>query len=160
MDMFTTGFLQCSLSRVASKLSTPHIFHVGALDSWPGTLARGECAMMIFNTQYGTESGEHWLAVYVDGRNAFYFDSFPLRPFPQLVLSKLAKICDSVENVNAEGFVLQNPTSPLCGLYCLAFLLCAGNGQTLNLCANNVVYNDVHILDVVLPYLCSPTYAL
>ena len=157
--MFTTDFLLCALTKIASTLSIPHVVHVGALDSWPGTLVRNKCAMMIFNTQYGTESGEHWVVVYVDGTNAFYFDSYPARPFPHVVLSRLTRIYDKVENVNPEGFVLQNPTAPLCGLYCLAFLLCASNGQTLNLCANNVVYNDVHVLDVVLPYV-YPTYAL
>ena len=153
MELFTTDFLRCALSKIALKLATFHRVHVGALDSWPEALTRGDCALMIFNTEYETQSGEHWVAVYADGYKAYTFDSFPARPFPQHILSRVAKIYDRVESANPEGFILQNPLAPLCGLYCLAFLLCASHGQTLNLCGNNVVYNDVHVLDVVLPYI-------
>ena len=154
MEVFTTDFLHATLIKMATKMPTLPFVHVGALDSWPETIKYGDCALMIFNTEYASQRGEHWIAVYVDGKNAFYVDSFPMRPFPQRVLVKLTKLYDKVENVNREGFILQNPLSPLCGVYCLAFLLYAGHGQTLKLCADNVLQNDVHVLDVVLPYLC------
>ena len=154
VETFDTEFLTRALTRIIKDANRPHQVHVGSVDSWP-ELIRGENVAMIFNTEYLAQPGEHWVAVYVDGesQSGIVFDSLPVRPFPQLVLNKLGKLCVSVYNANPERYILQHPEYPLCGIYCLAFLHCFANKKTLKLCSNNQLMNDVFVLDVVLPYL-------
>jgi hypothetical protein len=51
----------------------------------------------IFNTDRSSEPGEHWIAVYIQGKRASYFDSFGRNPdiYPMLS-TQLKKLCTSV----------------------------------------------------------------
>ena len=112
---------------------------------------------MIFNTQYETQPGQHWIAVFINGtmQEAYLFDSMPLQPFPQLIRSRLSKLATTIHNTNPDNLVLQDPTSPLCGIYCLAFLEHISKGQTLELCANNQLKNDIDILAHMWPFIAK-----
>lgn len=155
MSVFNTDFLHAVLTTMTSK-NANLILHVGSVDSWPTHLTHGkQAAAMIFNTDYANEAGEHWVAVFIDGQNetGYIFDSLPLRPFPNNVLHKLAKICTLVHNVNPDRFQLQDRQSQLCGLYCLAFLNHFHKREPFLLCPNNPILNDVVVLEHVLPYI-------
>ena len=66
------------LSHLASRINTEFL--------------RGHYAAMTFNTDYSNEPGEHWVSVFINGctQEAFIFDSFPIRPFPQSVMKQVA----------------------------------------------------------------------
>lgn len=153
--LFNTDFLRKGLN-IIGTLNPNMKIHVGSADSWPNHLVRGETAAMIFNTHYHNEPGEHWVGAYIDGsaQKCFIFDSMPLQDYPAIVLSKISSICNSVVNDNKDGFVLQHPSFPLCGLYCLAFLERRTNHlPPLELDPLARMQNDVKVLDFMLPYL-------
>jgi len=116
---FDTEFLRDVLKEIAADLPTRHITHVGSVDSWPHQQQQLANAMLIFNTHYATQPGQHWFAVYITGSTAFLFDSMRLhRPFPQIVLSKLSQQCKKIINVVDDFALLQDP-----GLQCAGFIV-------------------------------------
>ena len=124
MSVFNTEFLHKILTMIVNEVSEPHIVFVGSVDSWPENLFKSKYATMIFNTDYENEVGEHWIAVYIDGKMnlAYIFDSLPVHPFPQNIIKKLSKICDKIYDINPQRYILQRPDFPLCEIYCLVFL--------------------------------------
>ena len=84
MSVFNTEFLRKILTMIANEVSEPHIVFVSLVDLWPENLFKSKYATMIFNTDYENKVGEHWIAVYIDGkmRSAYIFDSLPVHPFP------------------------------------------------------------------------------
>lgn len=140
------------------NVQPPLLLHVGAVDSWPSDLVQGQTnAALIFNTHYTNQVGEHWVAVYIDGpRNAAYlFDSLPDRPFPQNVLSRLGKMNISAHDTNPARHQLQQRSSPLCGLYCLAFLDHISKRKPFLLCLDNQLSNDITVVDHVIPFILA-----
>ena len=151
---FDTEFLHDVLKEIAADLPTLHITHVGSVDSWPQQQQQLANAMLIFNTHYATQPGQHWFAVYITGSTAFLFDSMRLhRPFPQIVLSKLSQQCKKIINVVDDFALLQDPWSPMCGIHCLAFLERAAHRKTFELCNESYEMNDIIAFSVVLPYI-------
>ena len=151
---FDTEFLHDVLKEIAADLPTRHITHVGSVDSWPHQQQQLANAMLIFNTHYATQPGQHWFAVYITGSTAFLFDSMRLhRPFPQIVLSKLSQQCKKIINVVDDFALLQDPWSPMCGIHCLAFLERAAHRKTFKLCNESYEMNDIIAFSVVLPYI-------
>ena len=151
---FDTEFLHDVLKEIAADLPTLHITHVGSVDSWPHQQQQLANAMLIFNTHYATQPGQHWFAVYITGSIAFLFDSMRLhRPFPQIVLSKLSQQCKKIINVVDDFALLQDPWSPMCGIHCLAFLERAAHRKTFKLCNESYEMNDIIAFSVVLPYI-------
>ena len=157
MSVFDTEFLQKILTMIGKEVSEPHVEFVGAVDLWPENLLKGKYAAMIFNTDYENEVGEHWVAVYIDGKmqSAYIFDSLPVRPFPQNILKKLGKICNKIYDINPQRHILQRPDFPLCGLYCLMFLERFSKNLPFLLCSENRLLNDVNVLKHMLPYIVS-----
>ena len=158
ITLFDTEFLTDLLTSIGNEVPEKElVLHVGAVKSWPLQLYRGRNAAMIFNTDYENEPGEHWVAVYINGqtKTAFCFDSMPLRPFPSEIRSNLCKICDRVLMVNRNGFVVQHPDYPLCGLYCLFFLEHYSKDFDFNLTPDNLLYNDIRVLAHMMPFVCK-----
>ena len=112
---------------------------------------------LIFNMDYENEVGEHWVAIYIDGkmRSAYIFDSLPVRTFPQNIIKKLSKICDKIYDLIPQCYILQRPDFPLCRIYCLVFLECYSKNQPFLLCPENRLLNDFMILKHMLPYIVS-----
>jgi len=73
----------------------------------------------ICNTQPCSKRGEHWVALYVDDGDAFYFDSFGLPPLSTDLYDYIIKYNLRMSYSN---FILQHPSSINCGEYCIAFL--------------------------------------
>ena len=157
MSVFNTEFLHKLLVMIVNEVSEPHIVFVGSVDSWPENLFKSKYATMIFNTDYENEVGEHWVAVYIDGKmkSAYIFDSLPVRPFPQNIIKKLSKICNKIYDINPQRYILQRPDFPLCGIYCLVFLERYSKNQPFLLCPENRLLNDVNVLKHMLPYIVS-----
>jgi len=151
--IFNTDFVKQVLDAIMAQVNYPHRTHVGSVDSWPTQLFTGQYAAMIFNTHYENEPGEHWVAIFIDGstKEGFFFDSLPVRPFPQNLLYNLGKLCTRVYEVNHQRHLLQGLN--LCGLYCLAFVEHFSKEQPFILCANNRLLNDINVVNSMLPYL-------
>lgn len=151
-------FLQSVLAEMAKEWTHGNLYQlVGSADSHIKSIPEGSAGAMIFNTHTKFGPGQHWFAVFVDGtrRTAFLFDTLPNRrqPLPQQVTSQLAKMCDKFVDENEDGFQLQNPFSPMCGLYCLAWIRCHIRNEQLRLCPNDWTNNDIIVLNKVLPYI-------
>lgn len=75
---------------------------------------------VIFNTGDSTTSGEHFVCLYKNRKNIFYFDSFGNKPDDKNILLFLKKF-----NVKLiwNSVKIQSDNSNFCGFYCLAFLL-------------------------------------
>lgn len=153
LDIFHTDFLHTILQDIVEPHKIPHVIHVGSRDSWPTQLYSGQHAAMIFNTDLATQSGQHWIAAYVDGVDAYVFDSLPVEPFPDRVLQKLSKICKNVYNANPDAIFFQDSRFPLCGIYSLSFLKSCINKTPLKLCDNFPLANDATVLLDVYPYI-------
>jgi len=75
-----------------------------------------ECGIVNLNTQ--SQPGSHWVAYYVRGTNAVYFDSYGnLRPPPEIV-NYLGK--DTIIAYNDTQY--QSFNSVICGHLCIAFI--------------------------------------
>ena len=74
----------------------------------------------IINMQSSTQgNGTHWVALYVQKSNAFYFDSFgALPPNEVIMLVKQRKGC----HLYYSNWIVQDLKSEACGWYCIAFL--------------------------------------
>ena len=153
VDGLDSEFLRNVLKTIArgNKVSC----YVLARNQIPHEISRENDAALIFNTHFDTQPGEHWVAVFIDSElsKAFLFDSLPLRTFPQEITSWLRSFCDQVVHENEDLFVLQDPSFPLCGLYCLAFLDCCLNRTELNLFKDEPLLNDVYIVDKLWPVI-------
>ena len=68
MLVFNTEFLHKILTMIVNEVTEPHIVFVGLVDSWPENPFKSKYTIMIFNTDYENEVGEHWVAVYIDGK--------------------------------------------------------------------------------------------
>lgn len=62
------------------------------------------------------QGGTHWVALYIDNKNACYFDSFGEEPPLQVI-----RFCSGM-NLIFSDFIIQNINQIACGYYCLAFL--------------------------------------
>ena len=90
---------------------------------------------IIFNTDYSTESGTHWVSFYIDlvGRNRknkpgiYYFDSVANKPQKEIfkLVDKLKKQGTKID-INLDFFyndIQHQKEDTECGIYCLYFLI-------------------------------------
>ena len=71
-------------------------------------------------------SGTHWVAIYVNGDRATYFDSFGVEHVPVEILKFLKN-----KDLHVNIFRVQPTKSVLCGYYCIQFLEFMFEGKTL-----------------------------
>jgi len=82
-----------------------------------------ECGIVNLNTS--AEPGSHWVAYYVKGRKAMYFDSFGnLRP-PRELVNYLGRETNIFYNV----LQYQSFNSIICGHLCIAFIYLASENN-------------------------------
>lgn len=78
-------------------------------------------ALMIVNLSKNTESGTHWVAIYIDkSRNGYYFDSFGMPPRNNFIIHYLET---HVKKLNFNNKQLQHISSVKCGKYCCIFAI-------------------------------------
>ena len=110
---------QLDLFLSTCKITRPHFSGVFPCDQHP-TIFRRPCSF-IWNTAPSDDSGEHWVALWVDDRNFGYFmDSSgadPQSEFREFFTKncvKWKKVFDSP---------VQGLLSDVCGFYCIYFLI-------------------------------------
>lgn len=91
-------------------------------------IARRPSAFII-NTGESWTSGEHWVALWFDGRGkSGYFDSFGLPPRHEDIEDFLLRHSVGYRHNTR---VIQSPTSAVCGLYCAYYVLRKSRGDSL-----------------------------
>ena len=75
---------------------------------------------IIFNTGKKDSDGEHFIAISVSNKKAFYFDPFGERP----ANADIIKFLSSLERTFTWNKIkIQHEVSSFCGFYCLAYLV-------------------------------------
>jgi hypothetical protein len=96
-------------------------------DSFPKTTTSPVC--FVVNTAPSWHPGRHWVAIYrgVDGDE--YFCSYGSKPAVE-IQRNLRK------DYTSNCYMLQSPTSDICGQYCILYLLCKCRGFSLQTFTN------------------------
>ena len=118
-------------------------------------------SLYVFNTHNSSQPGEHWMAMVMRGRTAYYFDSFGRHPrlYPTLS-AKLERACDRVYYSTR---LFQDLSSTACGDYCLLFALLTSRGWSLQRFVNWLaMFNDSeerdHVLRLTVTLLYGTTF--
>lgn len=92
------------------------------------TSSAGE-AFYVFNTQPREKPGEHWMALAIRDRRAYYFDSFGRHPgaYPHLAL----KLRHLFAEIYWNRHPFQSLTTTACGDYCVLYGLLFARGFSL-----------------------------
>ena len=84
---------------------------------------------LIANTEPSQKAGEHWVAVWIDGRGrGEYFDSYGLRAKQELQ-QQMKKWAPNGWRQVINGDPIQEPLSTVCGQHCLWFLYQRARGR-------------------------------
>lgn len=73
---------------------------------------------LIINTGDSQTVGEHWIAVKVNGKKCFYFDSFGL-PIMNVFIKEFLK---KYEKCYYSRICIQDISSTACGMFCIMFI--------------------------------------
>ena len=109
----------------------------------------------VCNTDDGDETGEHWIALYVDADgHGDYFCSYGLPPRHAAFRTFMNNHCTEwTHNVKR----LQSPLSNVCGHYCVAYLLLrcivVPMRTFVNMFGTDLVANDCRVFDWVKPMM-------
>lgn len=110
--------------------------------------------MTIINLDDGSQGGSHWTALWCDGKDTVYYDSFGAYPPPEII--SWAKPCTK-NGFYYSAWIVQHIKSEACGFYCVAFGLFIRKerktGESLRDCFNRFVNlfeddsrkNDAHL---------------
>lgn len=156
--MNTTEIIKCVLQDPKAKRIFkgvyPHDYLNEALKKKPGL----KPAIFIINTHSSRQRGEHWVAVYTDGRGgAEYFDSFGLAPLHPNI-KKFLFDCAPNGKIIHNHRSIQHVASNSCGLFVLHFTCMKGRGASLRralspFCSINLWRNDRIVLQQITPLL-------
>ena len=108
-----------------------------SLDCFPKAKALPIC--YVINTSPSWHPGTHWVVVYKGKDRDEYFCSYGSEPSNEIqrILRK---------DYTSNRYLLQSPTSDLCGQYCILYLLCKCRGYSLrkfeNCFSSNSNFND------------------
>lgn len=84
----------------------------------------------VINTDSSRGVGEHWVAVYFNGRGkAEYFDSFGFPPMHSDIKSFILKHCN---NYLYNKRLIQDLTSSMCGVYAVYYVLMKSRGVSMS----------------------------
>ena len=105
----------------------------------------------VINLDEYSDTGTHWVALYVNNNCVTYFDSFGLEHIPKEI-----KTFINNKNIKTNIFRIQAYDSIMCGYFCIGFIDFMLAGKTLteftNLFSpNNFKKND----DIILNYFMS-----
>ena len=116
----------------------------------------------IINLDEYSDSGTHWVALYVKNNNVTYFDSFGVEHIPKEIKAFINRSLSSAmqsKNIITNIFRIQAYDSITCRYFCIGFIDFMFKGKTLidytNLFSpNKFKKND----DIILNYFMSNTY--
>jgi len=74
----------------------------------------------IINTASSYENnGTHWVCLYLNNKQSFYFDSYASTPLQEVI-----NFCKSFsKHLSYNNYIIQSLGSDNCGIFCLAFIL-------------------------------------
>ena len=110
-------------------------------------------ACYIMNTKPISQSGEHWVAVYLSPYNKHeFFDSYGRRQ--STILPTLRKPSTGKNNIWLENTIaLQGPNSAVCGQYCLYYLSERCDGRQMSEIVNDFSQNQIENDQVINEYI-------
>lgn len=84
--------------------------------------------------------GSHWIAIHLNGKSGYYFDSYGMPPRNKRILSFMKRNCNSIK-YNSECF--QDYQLTTCGYFCFYFLYRSARNKPLdNLRVKDKRYNE------------------
>ena len=106
---------------------------------------------LIINTAPSDTVGEHWVALVLQRKKCFYFDSFGLPVMNHSILHFLRKY----KKVSYSDVCIQNTFSEYCGKFCIAFIKYVyskysynqfiDNFDFINLYKNDLIVENIYI---------------
>ena len=103
---------------------------------------------IIFNLDKHTQSGSHWVAMYLDYNNngIYYWDSYGSRPVKEIT-TLMKKLKQQGSKLNKKLQIYINKTrhqykNSECGVYCLYFITSFLKGKTFNEITKNIIDDD------------------
>ena len=124
---------------------------LNGVDSRNNLLDKMKDGAYVINLDEYSDTGSHWIALYVNNKTVTYFDSFEVQHIPE-------KIKRSINNKNIIANIFRIPAydSIMCGYFCIGFsdFMLKGNRLTdfINLFSpNNFKKND----DIILNYFLT-----
>ena len=99
----------------------------------------------VINLDECSDTGTHWIALYVLNNNVTYFDSFGLEHIPEKTKTFIEN-----KNIKTNNFRIQADDSIVCGFFCTGFIHFMLAGKSLTdftnfFSPNNLEKND-HII--------------
>ena len=99
----------------------------------------------VINLDECSDTGTHWIALYVLNNNVTYFDSFGVEHIPEKTKTFIEN-----KNIKTNNFRIQADDSIVCGFFCTGFIHFMLAGKSLTdftnfLSPNNLEKND-HII--------------
>lgn len=151
------GLTNQYLNSTAKRILKKSFLGVFPSDIHPSNYENLKSFSIIFNTGDSNSTGEHFVAIYVNQTEIFYFDSFAkelTHPDLKLFISKIA----NRKHFYCNCTPLQSPFSNYCGFYCLGFLISKIRNikfkqflQTFS--RNDLLKNDRKVLAFILKHI-------
>ena len=101
----------------------PRFNGVYSRDNLPDKIKDGA---YVINLDEYSDTGTHWVALYVDNKTATYLDSFGIDQIPK----EIKKFINN-KNVIANIYRVQNYDSIMCGYFCIGFINYMFDGKRL-----------------------------
>ena len=101
-------------------------------------------AKFIINTGAAKTDGEHWVAVLMNSKECFYFDSFGL---PIINVELLEYIKNKYKSVIYSEVCIQHHLSNMCGPFCIYFLSMVKTKESYRKFINSFSHNDLLVND-------------
>ena len=126
----------------------PSVIGVYSRDNLPDKIKNG---VYVINLDEYSDTGTHWIVLYVNNKTVTYFDSFGIEHIPKEVKKFIAN-----RNIISNIYRIQNYDSILYGYFCIDFMDYIFKGKSLTDCTkhfspNNFKKND----DIILNYFLN-----
>jgi len=135
LSKMTAGLSNDYIEKTALKAIKNHYFlGVFPCDRHP-TIDHRKKFSIVFNTGHSQSTGEHFIAIYCNKKQLYYFDSLGSTDIDVNIANFIQ------ETIKRRTLILcnkpiQHPISSFCGFYCIAFLLAKDK-----LCDDSIFYS-------------------
>ena len=107
----------------------------------------------VTNLDEYSDTGTHWIALYVKNNDITYFDSFGVEHIPKEIIKFIKN-----KNIKTNIFRIQAYDSIMCGYFCIGFINLMLKGKTLTEYTNLFLSSDfTKNDDIVLNYFMNNT---
>ena len=110
----------------------------------------------VINLDEYSDTGTHWVALYVKNNVVTYFDSFRVEHIPKEII-KFINHPSQNKNIMTNIFRMQAYDSIMCEYFCIAFIDFMFKGKTLIEYTNLFSPNDFKRNDTILNYFMNNT---